>query len=472
MKQPSPASTWTSGRRDGGRVLPPSRRAQRGTLIVITMIFCSLLGIALTSYVVLNSQSLKLAQRSFFGAEAMNMAEAGMEEALWSFNQTWRGEAGAWDGWTISGNAATRTFTDFSLPSGASGSVKVYVDRYNPPAAVQPKVLVEASVRLPTSDVVLTKTVEAKIKRRSYFAAGLVAKNSLKFSGNNASVDSWISDPDNDSSTAVIPYDAATNRRDKGSVGATAVTATIAVGNADIFGTAAVGDVNPTAISVGSNGKVGPFGTGNGVKDPANVATDFSANMEIVSNPTGGTTVGSIGATLGTAGTTTMWRTGSLNHSVTIYGNVTLVLTAGPGTQAVNLTGIDQITIAAGSTLTIYTEGDVKIAGNGLLNGNSAPDTFQLWGTSTSPTMQDIQIAGNGALKGIVYAPNGDIKINGDGDVMGAVVGEEITLTGNALFHYDESLANWGANTPFGIYRWREITSPTEKASFATLLAF
>ena len=87
-------------------------------------------------------------------------------------------------------------------------------------------------------------------------------------------------------------------------------------------------------------------------------------------------------------------------------------------------------------------------------------------------TAQDIQITGNGALKGLVYAPNGNVEINGNGDVMGAVVGKNINLSGNAAFHYDESLAAMVADTPFGVYKWREILSPTERTTNEALLAF
>jgi hypothetical protein len=318
---------------------------------------------------------------------------------------------------------------------------------------------------------VLTKTVEVKMKRRSLFAAGLVAKNSVAFSGNNASVDSWNSDPDNDPSTAAIPYSTAVHH-DKGSIGAASITATISIGNANIYGTAAVGGPSTTAISLGSNGVIGPFGTSNGVKNPASIGTDFTANLETIDAPTTGTVLGSVGSTIGTTGTTTVWRAPSISDSLTVYGNVTIILTAGAGVHAIDLTGSDGITIAPGATLTVYTAGDVRIAGNGVLNNNDRPDTFQLWGTSTAASPQDIQIAGNGALKGLVYAPNANITINGNGDVMGAAVGKAVSLTGNADFHYDESLANWGVNTPFGVYSWRELVTPTEQAVYVAQLAF
>ncbi len=86
------------------------------------MIFAALLALALSSFVDLNTNSLRMAHRSFYAAEAVNMAEAGLEEAIWSFNQAQTGNAAAWHGWNTSdGVKATRTFTDFTLGSNATG---------------------------------------------------------------------------------------------------------------------------------------------------------------------------------------------------------------------------------------------------------------------------------------------------------------------------------------------------------------
>lgn len=448
-----------------------SKRGQRGSVLLVAMLLGAVLAISLGSYIALNSQSQSLAHRSFYLSEAMNMAESGLEEAVWSFNRAQAGDPTAWDGWnTTDGLTARRTFTDFSLGANAHGVVKVYVERFDPPANVQPKVAAVATVTLPGTANVITKMVEVQMRRRSYFAAGLVAKDNMTFSGNSVSVDSWISDPDNDPTTPAVPYTPAV-RRDKGSIGGASITSTLSIGNADIWGTASVGGSTTAAITVGSNGIVGPFGTSSGTKNPASVATDFSANLETLTNPTGGTPLASLAATVGAAGTQTVWRTPSITNSLTVYGDVTLVLTAPAGLYAIDLTGTEGITLAAGATLTIYTAGDVKVAGNGLLNPNSSPVTFQLWGTSTSPAPQDIQIAGNGALKGIIYAPNAAIKINGNGDVMGAVVGKDVNLTGNAAFHYDESLAGWSKNSPYGVSRWRELLTPVERLPYAVALA-
>jgi len=360
------------------------------------------------------------------------------------------------------------------MSGNATASIKVYVDRFNPPSGVQPIVVARATVTIPNETRTVGKTVEVTLRRRSKFTMGLVARNTITFNGNNASVDSWNSDPDNDPLTDPIPFSEAV-KRDNGSVGSASVAvASIAVNNADIWGFASVGSSGASGLTVGSNGTVAAFGRPQGTIDTTRIATDFTANFDPVSEPTSGTNIASIGATLGVVGTANTYRfNGQINGSLTVLGDVTLILTAGAGNSAIRLTGGgDGITIPVGSTLTIYTASDITIAGNGVLNQNPQPRSFQLWGTSTSAIAQEIGVRGNGSLSGIVYAPNASVTINGNGAVLGSVVANNIRLTGNAAFHYDESLANFGSNNPYGVFRWRELTSVADRAASASLLSF
>lgn len=459
-----------------------SLRTERGSVLIVALILAAGIAIALGSFITLNQSSLKLAHRTFYSGAALNLAETGTEEALWSFNQFTSAVASgtsssaaltaAWSGWdTSDGLSAKRTFTDFNFGHGAVGSVKVYVDRYNPSSGVQPVAVAEASITLPDGSAVVSKTVEVRIKRRSLFATGLVAKNSIAFSGTNSSVDSWNSMYDNAGvlRTVPVPWSAA-EAHDKGSVGTTEVTSTVGVQNGDIWGNAAVGGPSTTSISVGSQGRVGPYGTPVDTIAPGSVTSDFTANMDPITMPAGGTTISSIGTTLGTDGTITAVRFGGqINDNLTVYGDVTLYLTATAGSEAIKLTGSAAITLASGATLTIYTDADVKLGGNGLVNSGQ-PKNFQLYGTSTSAIPQDFQISGNGDFRGLVYAPNGSVKLNGNGNVSGSVVGKDITLTGNAAFHYDESLVELGGENPFGVIRWRELASPSDRTLYATQL--
>ena len=343
------------------------RRHGRGSILIVAMLISAVIALSLGSYIALSRSSLKLANRSFYNTGAMNIAETGIEEALWSFNQATAGVAlaTAWQGWDISdGVSAKRTFTDFTLSGNNQAAVKVYVDHYNPAASTQPIAVAQSTITLPNDARTLSKTIEVKLRRRSKFAMGLVAKNQITFNGNNASVDSWNSDPDNNPGTAAIPYSAGV-KNDRGSVGSTSVAVgSVAINNADIWGFASVGSSSASALSVGTNGTIAAFGSPAGTVDTTRVATDFTANFDPVNDPAGGSTLGPIGATLGSAGVTATYRFGgTISSDLTIYGHVTLVLTALPGTNAINLTGGDGLTLAANSTLVIYTAADVKIAG-------------------------------------------------------------------------------------------------------------
>ncbi len=453
----------------------PSAR-ERGSLLIVAMLLSAVIAVSLGSYLALGRNALTLANRSFYYNVALNIAETGIEEALWSFNQANADVAlaTAWQGWEISNSStAAKGRFDFAFSGNVKAYVYVYVSPYNPAANETAVVVAQSTVTLPDGSVTLSKTLEVQLRRRSLFSMGLVAKNQITFNGNNASVDSWSSDPDNDngSVTAAVPYSASV-RTDRGSVGSTSVAVnSVLINNADIWGFASVGG-SSSGLSVGVNGSVRGSTTPVGTNvDTTRVATDFTANFDTITAPGTGTTLASMGSTLGTAGLTATYRyNGTIDRDLTVSGTVTLILTALPPNNAISLAGNTGIKLAAGSSLIIYTAADVKITGNGLLNSSSSPATFQLWATGTSG--QTIELAGNGALKGIVYAPNATVKINGNGDVMGSIVANNITVVGNAAFHYDEALANWGGTNPFGIIKWRELLLAADRAKYTTKLVF
>jgi hypothetical protein len=443
------------------------RRRERGAVLIVALLIMAVLALGLTSYLSLNLNSARQSQRAFQQAAAFNLAEGGAEEALWAFNRARAGERDAWGDWTVLDPAARRTLTGFDF-GHATGSVRVYVDNHAPAGNARPTVVALASVTAPGTGEV-TKMVEVSLRRRSRFSAGLMAKDAVVFSGNRASVDSWNSDPDNDPATAPVAYSTDV-RNDRGSVASVSVgTRSVLVNQANVWGYVYTGGAQP---EVGRNGSITGRDTPAGTNlDPARVATDFTATFPDVAAPVDGTPITTVGSTLGTAGEATRWRCPNLSlngrQTLTILGDVTLILTGGHGTRAIDVTGNASIIIPAGSSLTVYVEGDVLVAGNGLANSNDRPATFLLYGTNTTDTGQSIQLAGNGALKSVVYAPNADLKINGNGDIMGAAVARSIDLTGNADFHYDESLEQLDADMPFGIERWRELTTDTARAAHA-----
>jgi hypothetical protein len=433
----------------------------RGSVLIVALLLAALIALALGSYLSLNVGTARQARGNFQGHAAFHLAEAGAEEALWSYNQ----RTGGWTGWNTNGGAAWKKFTGFDLGGGTTGTVQVYVSPQNPSARARPTVAALATVTAPGMPA-STRLLELSLSRRSYFGNGLVAKNTVTFSGARTSVDSWNSDPDQDPATAPVPYSTAV-RRDQGSIATVALdTTAMLINQASVWGYVSTGGGAP---QVGTQGSIRGTATPVGVQiDPARVSTDFTADFPPITAPTDGTPLAVLGATLGTAGQATKWRCPGItlrgNQTLTILGDVTLVLTAGSGTSALDVTGNAQLIIAAASSLTVYVEGDFKIAGNGVSNPNARPGTLLIYGTNTSASGQAVHLAGNGALKAVVYTPEGDVKINGNGDVMGAIVARTITLTGNADFHYDEALAESGTGTPFGVASWRELTTAADRA--------
>lgn len=447
------------------------RASEKGTILIVSLILCAVIGISLGSYLSLSKSSLKLANRTFFNTSAINLAETGVEEALWCFNQVTAGVAvdTAWGYWTRSGNIAKRTFTDFTLSGGASVQVRVMVRDYNPIGSVQPKIWAEATVTLPTESRTLTKVVMVDLRRRSRFAMGLVAKNQITFNGNTASVDSWNSQFNDDGTPRASPVDySAGVKHASGSVGSTSVAVgSVAINNADIWGFASVGGSSSSGISVGSQGIIsGNFSATGGTVDTTRIATDFTANFDEVSNPTTAVDIGGVGATLGGVGVTATYRySGAITSSFTVKGHITLILTGAGDVIKLNGGG-DTLTIDSGASLTIYTAGNINLTGGGVVNPNTQAVSLQIYGTNT--TNQSFDIGGGAEFNGVIYAPNGTVRIFGTPDVQGSIVANNITVMGNAKFHYDESLGNWGGNNPFGIVKWIEITDQaTRTTAFA-----
>jgi hypothetical protein len=463
------------------------QQSTRGSALVVALIFAAIIAISLTSYIQLSVNSLKLAQRSFYANAAINLVDTGLEQTLWSLNHSnWTGAgftqvSGTTTQWQGTFPSSTGYFT---FNQGVAGQVKVWVDQGT---ASLPHVVAQAIITL-GDGTTLTKQAEVYMHRSSYFNNGLVAKDRITFSGNNASVDSWNSDPDNDPATAAIPYSSSV-AHDSGKIGSTSVqTDSISVSNADIYGYAAVGSSSLSGISVGSNGLVGPYGTPNGTIDTTHVTYDFTTSF---ADPTAPTTTGySIGAIISD---TSLPRAGDSaaadgyyyysvpiislsgsNSTLSIAGSnskVVLVVTNTAGTS-VGVTGHGGINIATGSSLALYTSGTVSIAGNGISNGTydasqaisssntpNQPASFQLYGTlpaSQTPPYQSISVSGNGILSGGVYAPNASISLTGggsNGTVLGAMVGNTVSVTGNSTFHYDESARQFGFQQPVGAFQ-------------------
>jgi hypothetical protein len=338
----------------------------RGSVLLVSMIFALIVAIALISYIHMTTTSLKMSQRSFLMSDSANICEAGIERGLWVFNQvvtTGVPAATAWASWYTgsSSNDKALKFPGFTLSQGATGSVKVYVENYNPATlTVIPVIIAESTVQ-PANGPAIKKVIKVELTRRSLFGKGGVAKHGFTFNGTNPTADSWNSKYDDTGALrgSRVAYDGdpvgGTNKHDKVTIAA--LNAVVSGGNADIYGTVSVSGTNLSNVSVGPTGRIGPFGTANGVIDPNSVAQNFTEDLPNQYEPTGyvNNPIGSINST------TTLPLPGAAMSPDGKYYYTTPDIT---------LTGsalTSQLTISAGYTVVIISSGEVKVGSNGVL---------------------------------------------------------------------------------------------------------
>jgi hypothetical protein len=466
----------------------PSPSSIRGSVMLTAMILTLAIGVALVSFLKLGQTTLEISNRAFHANAAMNLAESGLEQAMWSISKAVDGDASAWTNWTTSGANAQRKFTGFTYDANTTGYARVYVRNYA--LASAPTIIVRGTIT-PVTGPVIEKWIVVSLFQRSLFANGLVAKDTLTFSGGNAVVDSY------DSRSGV--YNAALggglfNRNDNGSAGSASVAVnSFSLSNSSIYGNVSIGTSNYSGLDVGPNGLVGAFGTSAGTVDYSKVTTDFTTNFEdAVAPTTAGYTIGGInsatvlpgGGDLPAADGTYYYNLSGISLSgapskkldIAAGMDVVIRITAAAGTTGVSVGGNASINVLAGGSLEMYTEANVSIAGGGIANAND-PEAFMFYSTRAAGAAgsQNVSISGNGQLSAVVYAPNASMTMNGggaSGQIYGAVVADTITVTGGSEFHYDEALASMTGGNPFGVSQWAELTSATQRGIYTGIMSW
>lgn len=466
---------------------PADRVGSRGSVLLAALIFVAVLGLSLTSFLVLSQQTVKISDRSVFLTAAHDLAETGLEHGLWAMNQSNSGSATAWSGWTINGADATRVFDGFAFSGGITGSVKVLVRNYS--GGSSPTIVARSRIGLNSGGQVET-WLTIGIATRSLFSYGLLARNTITMSG-GAFMDSWNSDPDNNDLTPAVGWSSSVARDNARLATASSATPSISIGSADIYGTAAVGSSSTTALSMSWGGQIGPRGmaiAGSYNAAPGAITTNFSAAFETVDNPTGCTVRSAYQLprsvsgppyylsteTIGSDGTTTKLQMDSLTvdgaATLTIRGDVTLFLPPSVLTT-LKVAGSGRIVLASGASLKIYTPGNINVSGAGITNP-SAPKNLQIWSTRNGSSGQSIILQGSGALNALIYAPDASLSLPGSTDFSGAAIVAGATLSGSGAYHFDEALLRFGSGGSLKIASYGELSTPTNRAPYATALNF
>ena len=437
------------------RCAPNPFRTERASALIAILFFAAVVALFAAHILERSLQEGKLATRSYYLSVAQNLAEAGLEDALFAANNTYFTSTHGWSTSTDGTSAQIKTTTGLTLAQG-TGEIYIRVISAN---TATPTVIALGVVRL-TGQAAIVKQLRMAIVKRNIWANTMVAKGAITFSG-NATVDSY------DSSVGV--YNSSTNRTDQAIIASTstALDPIDVSSNATIYGFAATAGADPVVSAAGRI--YGATSPANPLVDPTRVRKDFSANLPDATAPTGSAI--SLGAI---SNTTTLPRVGdtatngrylytadSLNVAgtkiISINGPVDLIVTGAvslSGNASLSISGI----VANNASLGLYVAGNISLGGNGLVTGTNKPASATIYGTATSASAQTITIAGNGEFVGAIYAPNATLALTGNGASSGAAIAKSITLGGNGKFHYDTQLAATGTVTSSGDRYFRPDT--------------
>ncbi len=427
----------------------PVVRLRRGSILFVTLLLATAMGIALGSYTMLAVQSVKLSSRSFHANSALNLAEAGLEFGLDALNHDNLSD-GTWTEHKSGSDNQVKTVGSLNLGGGVVGEIKVVIFGVSDPETAR---IVALGTIKPAAGMPITKEIEIGLERRSLFNAGPGARESVTVSGGNAVFDAFDSGDPLHSTNGL--YDKA-KRIDAGNVVSASVkTDAVDLSNSEVWGYVATG---------GSEPNVGPKGTIQGEdskvkKDPDRITTDFKANFIPKSAPSGLVTMDpvtgtqSIGTTAGSTAVMTKSLTNAHGETTTIVGDVVLYVTGD-----ISISGA--LEIADGSSLTLFVAGNMTVGGNGLANKTGLASNLIIYGTADTVGGQSIDLHGNASMSAAIYAPNAHLTFKGggnDGEMSGSAIANDVKVTGNYQFHLDQALRKVFGSETYTTRYWCEF---------------
>lgn len=415
---------------DGGPLRP-----ERGSILVYSLIASLVLYALVIPLLYRLSGYYRVTEKNFLGLAALNLAEAGVERAIWELNE---GSIAAWDGDLVERRLS---LTGVQTSQGeAVGDVEIVV---RSPASDNP--VVETTAQVPWyGGQTVVRSLRVVLQRgfKSHFDFGIFGDEGLDLHG-NASTDSY------NSLDGAYDLDSA---GDCGNIGTNAgyPQDVLLVNNTTINGDCLTGfQSDPgVVIALRNNAEI----TGR------QAALDTPKLLPVSAPPLlpelGVLSVGhNDGVVIDQSGRYTSFTMLS-NSKVTITGNVTLYVD-GDFTMDSN----SEIEITPGSEVEIVLgDGAFTQASNSEIN-NLTQDPRRLAVLGTSEFHQ-MTWRSNSEFYGVVYVPEANVDFYANADFFGSIVANYLHLSSNVGIHYDESLGQWKkyglSTTAYVIKSWQE----------------
>ena len=431
-------------------------KGKEGYVIVISLVITTAVLILLGAFwasTVTEKRNVEISHRS---NQALNLAEAGVEKAIWQLNNNPTPPVSGQRKISIDGVG----YCEYTITT-SEDTVVVQATGYSPEIKIATQVQRSIEVTL------LRETGDTTVFDMAFFA-GSATGNAIEKTG-SGNIDSY------DSRNG--PYGVNGNKGSNGHLGtnskSTFPEAVKITESGDIYGNIYIGEGgNPDeAILQSGSGTISGDKTtldnigGNRelpeVKPPSlpplvnkeawtktgsgDVPFPGSGRYPSVNiSDSGDVTFGADSNFVYVAGDFTKSGSGDL----IINANVTFYITGN-----FDMSGSGNITINNDYKLTMYVGGDIKGTGSGLWNTSMNPSNLTIYGLDSCT---QVKISGSTDLYGAVYAKNAEIWLTGSGDVYGSVIGDKIRVTGSSDIHYDEALVdpNNVPNAPTYDYRY------------------
>ena len=389
----------------------------------------------------------------------MELAEVGMEEALWALNNL-----GGFDGtWNHPiGADAAKTLTGFQFENGATGQVTVTVKDYLTSA---PKITAVGRITLGDHTSV-TRTLQSDARPAPLFTKAIGATGNLAFDF-GGTVDSY-----NSAIAGYSPTDPA--HLTAGNSAAVISAPDMNLGTAQVYGfaitnAATIPDPHPFLSASGAK-LIGPDSAV--AIDPSRRRSNFNLPVYDPVDPPGGSSIPAVttSTTLSSAG---VYRVDSVNlttDSVNPLIGAELLITAPVVlvvSNSVQTSGLGQITIrGAGSLELQIQENDghgLILQGVGIVNETELPQRLSVivGGSYVGNPTSSIDVTNN--FYGSIYLPRDAMTIANSTTIFGALIAKTVSFTGpSPSFHYDSSFQNISIadiNAPFTLVQLRELSA-------------
>jgi len=413
------------------------RFRERGSVLAISLLVSVFMAILAIPFVTKYASRFRLTGKSFGSLAALNLAEAGLERAIWELNF---GNISSW-----SGTSAQRTLniSNFTASSGTViGNISITV---NDPAGMAPVIESTGTVVFSGSQNI-SKTILVVLAGGApppLFNFMLFGANGVNVGG-GAIVDSYDS--------RLGAY-GGTNIGNNGNIGTNSIYyGSLNLGNGSIVhGDAVTGagsDPNQVIIQ----------GMGSNITGEK-AALGETKELPSVPVPTGLANRGSVSIS-GTS--TTISQSGQYssltlanNAMVTITSNVTLYVSG-----AFTMNNNTEFKINPGCSVTFYFGGGWALNSNSRINNLSHdPTKLVMYGTDTFTGTKTF--CNTFETYAAMYFPKAYVNLANTNTFYGSVIARQFAIGNNMRVHYDEALASlqtgfYTSTSSFEMKSWQE----------------